>query len=186
MSVDDMAAGLPMQVGKLIVHVLVVAQFDATERIDHAGKSAEGDLGHVIDLLSGDVLDLGGEFLTAIDLHYGVDLEQGVIHLHKRIAGHRNERAGAVLRLGEDEDCVGAVSGGVIAAGGAVALIGSEDEPCRGRPRGFAGEPVLFAQAAADPVPDAKPRAQRGDKHDDKCGDEAVAHTMVCGVRTRV
>ena len=29
----------------------------------------------LLDLLAGDVLDLGGEFLTAIDLHYGVDLE---------------------------------------------------------------------------------------------------------------
>ena len=73
---------------------------------------------------------------------------------------------------------------GVVDALGGIELCYDQDvddelSDLHWKPRGFAGEPVLFAQAAADPVPDAKPRAQRGDKHDDKCGDEAVAHTMV-------
>ena len=77
-----------MQLGFLVIHILVVAQFDAAQGVHHLGEAAEGELGYMVDVLTSDRFHLRHEFLLAEHLHDGIDLEHLVADLHEGIAGH--------------------------------------------------------------------------------------------------
>ena len=91
-AIRGMAAGGPIQTRIRIVHILVVAQFDPAKRVHDLDQATKLDQRDMVDLLSGDVLDLVDQLLAAIQLGDGIDLHILLINLHQGIARNGNQR----------------------------------------------------------------------------------------------
>ena len=71
---------------------MVVAQFDPAKRVHDLDQATKLDQRDMVDLLSGDVLDLVDQLLAAIQLGDGIDLHVLLIDLHQGIARNGNQR----------------------------------------------------------------------------------------------